>query len=231
MTAKKTILVVDDEPKIVEVVASFLENHGYRVLTAEDGQTALRLIQQENIALMLLDLMMPEMSGEDVCRKVRQFSRLPIIMLTAKVGEAHLLNGFQLGADDYIAKPFSLKELLVRVEAVLRRSQSDLMPLSVKNVWQNGDLVTDFEKNVVLKKNEPVNLTPSEMRILSTLIKYPGKVFTRDELADMALGSEFEGYNRTIDSHIRNLRQKIEDNPKTPVYVLTVHGLGYKFGG
>lgn len=231
MVKGKHILVVDDEPKIVEAVSSFLENKGYHVFTAENGIQALKIFDRENLSLMILDLMLPDLSGEEVCRAVRKVSRIPIIMLTAKVGETNLVKGLAMGADDYMAKPFSLKELLARMEAVLRRSENDLVPLTVKNSWRNGDLVIDFEKNITRKKLVPVNLTPSEVRILSTLIKYPGKVFTRAELADIALSSNFEGYDRTIDSHVRNLRQKIEDNPKSPVYVLTVHGVGYKFGG
>lgn len=227
----KSILVVDDEPKIVEVISSFLESRGYRVFTAENGSRALEVVARENIALVVLDLMMPGLSGEEVCQTMRKKSRIPIIMLTAKAGEEHLIAGLSLGADDYMAKPFSLKELQARIEAILRRTESDLLPLAVKNSWGEGDLIVDFEKNIIQKKGQPVSLTPSESRILSMFIKYPGKVFTRTELAELALSDEFDGYDRTVDSHIRNLRKKIEDEPKAPVYVLTVHGLGYKFGG
>lgn len=227
----KNILVVDDEPKIVEVVSSFLESRGYHVFTAENGGQALEIFERENIALVVLDLMMPGISGEEVCGAIRKKSRIPIIMLTAKTSEENLIVGLSLGADDYIRKPFSLKELQARIEAVLRRMGNDLVPLTVKNSWGNGALAVDFEKNTIRKNGDLLSLTRSEVRILSTLIKYPGKVFTRAELAEIALSSEFEGLDRTIDSHIRNLRQKIEDNPKAPVYVLTVHGLGYKFGG
>jgi DNA-binding response OmpR family regulator len=152
-------------------------------------------------------------------------------MLTAKSEENDLLEGLGIGADDYITKPFSLKELAARVDAVLRRSQDDLVPLVVRNSFRNGDLVVDFEKEAFQKAGRSVSLTPNESKILASLIKYPGKVFTREELIETALGSEFEGYDRAIDSHIKNLRQKIEDDPKNPVYVLTVHRLGYKFGG
>jgi DNA-binding response OmpR family regulator len=227
----RSILVVDDEPKILEAVAAYLESKGYRVLTAECGADALNLFARENISLVILDLMMPGMSGEDVCGAIRRQSRVPIVMLTAKAGEENLVRGLKLGADDYVAKPFSLRELSARVEAILRRTQSDLVPLTVRNSWRDGDLSADFEKNVVLKKGMPVALTPSETRILSALVKYPGKVFTRAELVEVALGDEFDGFERTVDSHVRNLRHKIEDDPKSPHYVLTVHGLGYKFGG
>jgi DNA-binding response OmpR family regulator len=227
----KTILVVDDEQKICDVVSSFLISRGFQVFTAENGNLALQIFNQENISLMVLDLMMPGLSGEDVCRKIRQKSRIPIIMLTAKADENNLLEGLRLGADDYITKPFSLKELHARIEAVLRRTGSDLVPLAVKNSWNHGDLCIDFEKNIILKKQQPISLTPNEIKLLSALIKYPGKVFTRAELIETALGMDFEGYDRTIDSHIKNLRHKLEDDPKSPIYIRTIHGLGYKFGG
>lgn len=150
-------------------------------------------------------------------------------MLTAKAEEANVLTGLQIGADDYIVKPFRIKELGARVEAVLRRADS--APLMALGSFGDGDLVVDFAQNLVKKKGVPVALTPSEMNILATLTAHPGRVFTRAALIDAALGSEFEGYDRAIDSHVKNLRQKIEDDPKAPVYVKTVHGLGYKFGG
>jgi len=227
----KNILVVDDEPKIAEAVSSFLESKGYSVFSAENGSQALDIFDKEKIAFVILDLMMPDISGEEVCRIIRKKSRVPIIMLTAKSDEPNLLEGLGLGADDYMTKPFSLKELHARIEAILRRSKEDLTPLSLRNSWNDGDLSIDFQKNIIKKKNEPVNLTPNEFKILSLLIKYPGKVFTRSELIEAALGSDFYGYDRTIDSHIKNLRQKLEDDPRSPVYIITVHGLGYKFGG
>lgn len=229
--ANKNILVVDDEPKILEVVCSLLINKGFHVYSAENGKRALEIFDSENISLVLLDLMLPDISGEVVCRTIRKKSRIPIIMLTAKVDEDDVVEGFNLGADDYISKPFGLKELLARVEAVLRRAENDLIPLTVKNSWRNGDLVIDFEKNIVQKNGHILMLTPRELKILSALIKYPGKVFTREELIELALKNDFEGYDRAIDSHIKNIRQKIEEDPKNPVYVLTVHGVGYKFGG
>jgi DNA-binding response OmpR family regulator len=231
MPASKSILIVDDEPKILEVIASFLTSKGYLVHTAENGQKALEKFEKNNISLLILDLMLPDLSGEDVCIRVRKTSRVPIIMLTAKTQEPDLLNGLLIGADDYIAKPFSLKELHARIETVLRRTSEDLLPLTMRNSWRDGDLVVDFEKNLVTKKGNPISLTQSERKILSALIKYPGKMFTREELIEIAFGNDFNGYDRVIDTHIKNLRRKIEDNPQTPVYILTVHGLGYKFGG
>ena len=232
MSAKpRTVLVVDDEPKILEVVASYMESRGFRALAAETGWEALDLLGRENVALVILDLMLPDISGEEVCRKIRNTSRVPVIMLTAKSDEASLLAGLGIGADDYVTKPFSLKALAARVEAVLRRSEGDLVPLSVRASFRDGDLMVDFEKNVVKKAGREVSLTPSELKILSALIRVPGKVFTREELVELALGSEFDGYDRAIDSHVKNLRQKIEDDPRSPAYILTIHGTGYKFGG
>ena len=228
---RKNILVVDDEPMILEVVTSLLESRGFTVFPAASGKYALEIFNSQNIALVVLDLMLPDISGEDVCQAIRKISRIPIIMLTAKSEESDLLEGLELGADDYITKPFSLKELAARVDAVLRRSEDDLIPLVARNSFGNGDLVVDFTKEAFLKAGQPINLTPNESKILAALIKYPGKVFTRDELIAIALGATFDGYDRAIDSHIKNLRQKIEDDPKNPVYVLTVHRLGYKFGG
>lgn len=229
--ASKNILVVDDEPKILEVISALLESKGFHVFPAESGEKALEIFDRENITLVVLDLMLPDISGEEVCRAIRRKSRVPVLMLTAKAEENDLLYGLEIGADDYITKPFSLKELYARMEAILRRTQNDLMPLNVRNSFHNGDFIVDFEKNFFQKSGHTVSLTPNEIKILSALIKYPGKVFTREELIGIALGSEFEGYDRAIDSHVKNLRQKIEDDPKKPVYVLTVHGLGYKFGG
>ena len=229
--ANRNILVVDDEPRILEAVTAFLESKGFRVFRAENGRRALEIFDSENILLVILDLMLPDISGEEVCRIIRKKSRAPILMLTAKADEESLLEGLGLGADDYITKPFSLKALYARMEAVLRRTRDDLVPLAARNSFGDGDLVVDFEQNVVKKKQTAVALTPSEMKILAVLIKYPGKVFTRASLIELTLGYEYEGYERTIDSHIKNLRQKIEDDPKAPRYVLTVYGLGYRFGG
>jgi DNA-binding response OmpR family regulator len=227
----KNILAVDDEPKILEVVCSLLESLGFQVFPAENGAKALEIFDRENIALVLLDLMMPGISGEEVCAAIRKKSRVPIIMLTAKVEEENLIEGLSLGADDYVRKPFSLKELGARMDAALRRASDDLVPLVVKNSFRDGDLSVDFEKDLIKKNGRPISLTPSEAKVLAALIKYPGKVFTRPELIEIALGDEFDGYERAIDNHVKNLRQKIEDDSKNPEYILTVHGIGYRFGG
>jgi DNA-binding response OmpR family regulator len=217
--------------KILEVVTSLLESKGYKVYAAENGKQALDIFEKNNIALVLLDLMLPDISGEEVCAVIRKKSRVPIIMLTAKSEESSHLNGLTIGADDYITKPFSLKVLAAHIDALLRRAADDLIPLTVKNSWRDGDLVVDLEKNTVTKRGTPLSLTPSEHKILSALIKYPGKVFTREELIALVFDSGFDGFDRVIDNHIKNLRQKTEDDTKNPVYVLTVRGLGYKFGG
>lgn len=231
LKANRSVLVVDDEPKILEVVCALLESRGFCVFAAENGAKALEIFNKENISLVLLDLMMPGMSGEEVCVAIRRKSRIPIIMLTAKVDEDNVVDGLTLGADDYITKPFGLKELCARVESVLRRTQGDMKPLAVRNSWREGDLMVDFEQGEVRKKGVAISLTSSEMKILSTLIKHPGKVFTREELITLALGTDFDGYDRAIDSHVKNIRKKLEDDPKSPVYVLTIAGRGYKFGG
>lgn len=227
----KKVLVVDDELKIIEVVKSFLESKGFIVFAAENGKQALELFEQENIALIVLDLMLPDITGEEICIQIRKKSRVPIIMLTAKIEESDMLRGLNIGADDYITKPFSLKALYARIEAVLRRSSDDLVPLYSKASFNGGDLEVDFESHIIKKNQIEINLTPNEYKLLAALIKYPSRVFTREDLIRVALGDEFEGYDRAIDSHIKNLRQKIENDPKNPVYVLTIYGIGYKFGG
>ncbi len=228
---RKKVLVVDDEVKISEVIKSFLESKDYVVFTAENGKQAFSIFEKESISFVILDLMLPDIPGEEICTRMRQKSRVPILMLTAKVGEEDLLKGLGIGADDYLTKPFRLKELHARMEAILRRSSGDLVPLYRKMSFQNGDLEVDLENHTIRKSGNEVNLTPNEFKLLAALIKYPSKVFTRDELISTALGDDFEGYDRSVDSHIKNLRQKIENDSKNPVYVLTIHGVGYKFGG
>jgi len=227
----KKVLVVDDEVKILEVVTSFLESKGFTVFSAENGQQALAIFESESLSLILLDLMLPDLSGEEICVEIRKKSRVPIIMLTAKIEESDLLKGLNIGADDYMTKPFSLKVLYARIEAVLRRSSDDLIPLYNKTSFNHGDLEVDFESHMVKKNRIEISLTPHEFTLLAALIKYPNKVFTREDLIKVAFGDEFEGYDRAVDSHIKNLRQKIESDPRNPVYILTIFGVGYKFGG
>lgn len=225
------ILIVEDEDKILTVVKSFLESKGFTVLMATDGKKAIEVFERETISLILLDLMLPELPGEEVCQIIRRKSKVPIIMLTAKSEESDLLKGLGIGADDYITKPFSLKALYARIEAVLRRSADDLPVMVGRKSFRDGELVIDYEYRIVTKNSVEVRLTPNEYKILTTLAKYPNKVYSREELIMSALGDEFEGYDRAIDSHIKNLRQKIESDPKEPKYIKTIHGVGYKFGG
>lgn len=231
MNNAKKILVVEDEEKIANVIRSFLEAKGYPVVWAQDGKRALDLFDRENFSMILLDLMLPMVSGEEVCRSIRRRSQIPIIMLTAKSDESDMLQGLGIGADDYITKPFSLKTLSARIEAVLRRAGDNINPLYQKKSFFDGDLTVDSESRLIMKQSKEVRLTPHEYSILIALMKHPTKVFTRDELIVAAFGDDFEGFDRTIDSHIKNLRQKIETDPKNPVYVKTVHGVGYRFGG
>lgn len=231
MTDQQTILVVDDEAKILEVVSSYLVHKGFRVLTAETGSGALALFERETVGLVILDLMLPDLTGEELCVQIRARSRVPVIMLTAKTQEKDLLGGFQLGADDYLTKPFSLKELHARTEAVLRRSGAVSDIPAKKSGWDDGCLQIDFERREVKKRGVPVNLTPKEWNILSVLVKHRRKVFTRDDLITAAFDIGFDGYDRVIDTHVKNLRMKLEDDPRQPVYIQTVHGVGYRFGG
>ena len=231
MAEKRKLLVADDEGMIREAVASYLESQGYQVFRAENGEEALNILKREPISLVILDLMLPDLPGEEVCVGIRKQSRVPIIMLTAKNVEYDMIHGLDLGADDYITKPFSLKNLSARVQAVLRRSTEDLVPLARQFSWNQGDLVIDYDRKEVRKKGEPVALTAIEWKLLAAFTKYPQKIFTRENLIELVFGLDFSGYDRVIDTHIKNLRKKIEDDSKQPVYLCTVHGMGYKFGG
>jgi len=227
----KRILVVDDEDKIVEVVKSYLENSGYIVYAAFNGRQAMEMYEKVNPSLIILDLMLPDLSGEEICKAIRKRSSIPIIMLTAKVEEEDVLRGLDIGADDYVTKPFSPRQLVARVGALLRRVSGENMPLSGIISFNEGELVIDTLRYEVRKGEKIINLTPYEFKLLLTLVKFPSKVFTREELINLVFGEDFEGYNRTVDTHIKNLRQKIEDDTKNPKYILTVHGIGYRFGG
>lgn len=224
------ILLVDDEKKILEVVQAYLEKEGYLVYTSMSGKQALEIFKKVNPALLVLDLMLPDLTGQEVCSLIRQESNIPIMMLTAKITEDDKINGFTLGADDYLTKPFSPRELVARVKALLRRSGGGKNSGAVLS-FGNEDLVINETSYEVMKKGKLLNLTPNEFKILNILAKHQGKAFSRWELINLALGYDYEGYERTIDTHIKNLRQKIEDDSKNPVYILTVYGIGYKFGG
>jgi len=227
----KKILIVDDEVKIAEVIKSYLENSGYTVYEAYNGRDAFKQFEKVNPDLIILDLMLPDITGEEICRELRKKSRVPVIMLTAKVEEEDILEGLKIGADDYITKPFSPRQLAARVEAVLRRAGDALVPLSGLISFNNDELVIDTLKYEVKRNGEVVNLTPNEYKLLIVMVKHPDKAFTREELINLGLGEDFDGYDRTIDTHIKNIRQKIEPDPKKPIYILTVYGIGYRFGG
>ena len=227
--AFQTILVVDDEPHIVEVVQDYLKQAGYRVLTARDGQTALTLVRHEHPDLVVLDLMLPGgIDGLDVCRRLRQdpgLADVPIIMLTARIEETDRLIGLELGADDYITKPFSPREVVARTRAVLRRAKRNGPAAGVVHI---GKLTVDLTNRNVIVGDQSVSLTPTEFDLLAVLACNPGRPFTRAQLMDMVYDVAYTGYDRAIDSHIKNLRHKIEPDPREPCYILTVYGVGYK---
>jgi len=222
----KTILVVDDEPKIVDICRDYLSAAGFLVLTAADGTRGLAMARSDKPDLVVLDLMMPGMNGLDVCSQLRRDGKIPIIMLTARVEESDKLIGLELGADDYITKPFSPRELVARVRTVLRRAEDSDAPAEIIRA---SDLVLDRNRFLVTTPNGDVALTPTEFEILAVLASQPGRIFSRGQLLMAARGVAFESYERAIDSHIRNLRKKIEPNDGEPKYVMTVHGVGYKF--
>lgn len=227
----KKVLVVDDEPMLLEAVEAYLIKSGYQVFTASDGNEAMQQFYTVKPDMVLLDLMLPCLSGEEVCKAIRRESRIPIIMLTAKVQEDEKISGLNLGADDYITKPFSPRELVARVNSLFRRCGQGIMPLFTEMSWNDNDLIVNFDSYTIKKNHVSVNLTPNEFKLFSALAKYPQKTFTREELIEIAFGKDFDGYDRTIDSHIKNLRSKIESDNTIPRYILTVRGVGYKFGG
>ncbi|MDR0409043.1 MAG: response regulator transcription factor [Spirochaetaceae bacterium] len=246
---KQTILVVDDEPKIRGLLKSYLEANGYNVLSARNGKEGLDFLreQKKSISLVLLDLMLPDFSGEEFCVKLRQSSGVPVIIITAKVDEENIINGLGLGADDYVCKPFSPRQLVARVAAALRREalrgsaeqsvpdcHAGSAPHSATHPpaipLQYEDLALDTERRLALKNGNPITLTRDEYKILTLLMSRRTKIFTRDEILDAVKGEDYYGFDRSIDSHIKRLRAKIGDNPKSPKYITTVYGIGYRFG-
>lgn len=232
-----TILLVDDERMITEVLEAYLIKEGYKVVTSDNGLDALRKADTVKPDLIVLDLMLPDISGEEICRLLRKESDVPILMLTAKSGEDERINGIIIGADDYVTKPFSPKEVVVRIQAILRRTnkqnqiahevQSEILS------YNQGELILDLTKKEIKFKNEIVSVTPIEYKLLSNMAKFPGRVYSRMDLLEKIQedGMSYEGYERSIDTHIKNLRKKIELDPRDPKYILTVFGMGYKFGG
>lgn len=218
-----TVLVVEDEPEIAVLLRSYLERDGHRVVIAGDGEAALREVEALAPDLVILDLMLPRLDGWEVSRRIRALVPIPIIMLTARDREEDKIRGLELGADDYVTKPFSPREVVARVRAVLRRNRHE-----GRDTLQLGDVTIDFRGQEARRSGEPCRLTPTEWRLLEVLASHPGQVFTRLQLIDRIYGYAFEGFERTVDAHVKNLRQKIEPNPREPQYILTVYGAGYK---
>jgi DNA-binding response OmpR family regulator len=224
----KTILVVDDEPKIVKLVRDYLERAGFNVRVAADGKSALSLARTEKPDLVILDLGLPQLDGLDVTRELRKVSNVPVIMLTGRSEESDKLIGLELGADDYITKPFSPKEVVARVRVVLRRMEN--FAGASQEILHAADLTLDIPRMRVSAAGRQIEeLTPSEFSLLAEMVRSPGRVFTRAQLLDALHGVAFESYERAIDAHVKNLRHKIEPNPSEPRYIMTVYGVGYKF--
>ena len=221
----QTILVVDDEPEIVRLVRAYLERAGYRVVVASDGEEALYVQRHENPDLIVLDLLMPKVDGLAFTSKLRADTDTPIIMLTARSEEVNRIVGLEMGADDYVTKPFSPGELVARVRAVLRRAQGTHQPPKVLRL---GSLVLDRDSHLVTKDDEPLDLTPTEFDLLAVLMESPGRAFSRADLLESIQGVAFEAYERTVDAHVKNLRRKIEADPANPQVILTVRGVGYR---
>ncbi len=220
------ILIVEDEKKIAEIVSAYLKKEGFQVSVAGTGQKALSILKN-GFDLVILDLKLPDIAGEDICETIRKDSDLPIIMLTAKSDEEDRVKGLGIGADDYVVKPFSTRELVARVKALLRRVKGSRKSIS----FNKGSLIIYAERFEVTKNGSPVVLTATEFKLLQCLAEHPGQIFTRLQLVNVILGYDFEGYDRTIDAHIKNVRHKIEDDPKVPSYIKTVYGIGYRFIG
>lgn len=225
------ILIVDDERMIIEVLEAYLEREGYAIVKADNGIDALKKARSENPDLIILDLMLPDISGEEVCRLVRKESEVPILMLTAKSGEDDKINGIVMGADDYVTKPFSPREVVVRVQAILRRAKKSAAKSD--KLHFKGGLAIDTGKKEVTMNGELVSLTPIEYKLLTNMAENPGRVYSRMDLLEKIQdeGMFYEGYERSVDTHIKNLRKKIELDSRQPQFVVTVFGMGYKFGG
>jgi len=222
----ETILIIEDEPKVAKLARDYLEQGGFRVLTATDGNYGLAMARRKHPVLIVLDLMLPGMDGLDVCRALRRESDVPIIMLTARSEETDRLIGLELGADDYITKPFSPRELVARVRALLRRVKGTVYQ---PGVIRAGDLIINSDSHRVTRGDENIHLTRFEFNLLQIMAQHPGQIYSRAQLLDKLHGVAFEGYDRSVDAHIKNLRRKIEDNPTEPRYIQTIYGVGYKF--
>ena len=227
MDTGQKILIIEDEKKISEIVKAYLEKEGFLVILAETGEDGLKLLKQ-GPDLIILDLMLPDIQGEELCAVIRENSDIPVIMLTAKSDEEDRIKGLGLGADDYVIKPFSPRELVARVKAHLRRAVKVRRKMYSYN---SGSLKIDIENHEAFREGNPIILTPTEFKILLSLAENPGRVLSRDQLVNIVLGHDFEGYDRTIDAHVKNLRHKVEKDSKSPDFIQTVYGVGYKFIG
>jgi two-component system OmpR family response regulator len=225
------ILIIEDDSKIARIEKVYLEGAGYKVVYADTGKAAIDAAMKQMPALAILDLNLPDISGEEVCQELRQIGDFPIIMVTAKSSEEERVAGFALGADDYIVKPFSPRELVARIKAVLRRQQKGETNAGEPLSFNKGALVIDGQSYDVKIDDRQINITPTEFRVLYVLASNPGRVFPREELVEKALGYQFEGYERSIDAHIKNIRHKLEKDPRSPDYILTIYGVGYRFSG
>ena len=227
---KDVILVVEDETNIRNNIEEFLQAENFDTLAAKDGEEAIAVFEEKKPDLVILDLMLPKVDGLEVCKHIRRDSDVPIIMVTARDEEIDKLLGLELGADDYITKPFSLRELKARIKAVLRRTKSGSVKNNADEVLTFGTLEVDMDRREVKQQGKIIELTPSEYAILITLCQNIGRPYSRLQLLNATLGESYAGYERAIDTHVSNLRKKIEPNPQKPIYILTVYGLGYKFG-
>lgn len=222
------ILIVEDEESVANVIKAYLDKESYNVYICNSGLESLEILKKINFDLVILDLMLPDIDGEEVCKIIREISNVYIFMLTSKASLNDRINGLNLGADEYLVKPFSPRELTARVNALFRRINSNS---DVKDLFNDGILRIDYEKRIVKLKEKEISLTPSEFDILYTLVINKGKVLSREQLIERVFGMDFDGYDRTIDVHIKNIRKKIEEDTRSPKYIITVTKVGYKFGG
>jgi DNA-binding response OmpR family regulator len=232
MNGKQTVLVVDDEAKIRSLLKSYLEKNNYAVLCAGSAKEGIEIFEKKDVSLILLDLMLPDFSGEDFCGRIRRVSGIPIIMISAKVDEESIIHGLNLGADDYVTKPFSPRQLVARVAAALRRGggPAEASGRAEGPFLRYENLLVDTEKRIVSLSGNILALTRDEYSILTLLMSRQAKIFTRDEILDAVKGDDYYGFDRSIDSHIKRLRAKIGDDPRSPRYIVTVYGMGYRFG-
>ena len=224
----QTVFIVDDDPKLTKLLKTYFDKEGFVTYLAHEGTNAVEAIKEKKPDLVILDLMLPGLDGWEICRRLRKDSDVPIIMLTARDEETDRVSGLEMGADDYVSKPFSPREVIARAKAILRRTQK---PTEKVEPIRAGSLLIDIERHLVKKGNVALDVTPTEFKILELLATNSGRVLTRLQIVERVQGYAFEGYERTIDAHMKNLRRKIEDNPRDPQYILTVYGVGYRFAG